>query len=212
MQSMTDGGSSPRSPRLSFLFSAILPGTGQLYNGSQRGYVYLAVEAMAWFARVSYKDAADRKEADFRAFADRHWDFDQWVGTREDPGCGWADGTDQQLLEYRESDLNQYYDELASGTEYRCGWDDAVASGNDVTSANWDDYRDQRNKASSFDSRAGLALGAIVLNRLVSAVDAFRIARGREVAGEAPSLRFTSELEGDLRSPMATFRLTKELP
>ena len=71
MQSMTDGGSSPRSPRLSFLFSAILPGTGQLYNGSQRGYVYLAVEAMAWFARVSYKDAADRKEADFRAFADR---------------------------------------------------------------------------------------------------------------------------------------------
>ena len=106
--------------------------------------------------------------------------------------------------------------ELASRLEFRFAFEGDVlrvlVDGNDVTSANWDDYRDQRNKASSFDSRAGLALGAIVLNRLVSAVDAFRIARGREVAGEAPSLRFTSELEGDLRSPMATFRLTKELP
>ncbi|MEZ4649254.1 MAG: hypothetical protein R3E97_10850 [Candidatus Eisenbacteria bacterium] len=118
---------------------------------------------------------------------------------------------DEQLAEYRDTDPDQYYDELASGSEYRCGWDDAVFGGSEITSENWRDYRDQRNTANSFDSRAGFALGALVLNRLVSAVDAFRIARGRQV-GSSPSLRFTSDLEGDLGSPVATFRLTKELP
>ena len=202
-----------RSPRLSFLLSAILPGAGQLYNGSRRGYAFLAVEASSWFVRTSYLDAADRKEADYRAYADRYWDFDRFKGSENSPGCGFAPGADVLLEQYRVEDPVRYYAQLATGDDYRCGWADAAFdSGTDeVVSDHRTDYRNQRERSNTFQSRAGLALGVLVLNRVVSAVDAFRLARGKEL-GNAPSFRITGELDGDVAEPRAVFRLTKEFP
>lgn len=216
-QSLTEASSSSpapaRSPRLSFLLSAILPGAGQLYNANSRGYVFLALDAASWFTRSSYLDAADRKEADARAFADRHWDFDRFVGAEGNEGCGFPPGADTLLAGYFEDDRNQYYEELANGDEYRCGWDDARfdPESDRVLSDRRVEYREQRDRQNTFENRAGLALGVLVLNRIVSAVDAFRLARGRD-AGEAPSLRLTSELGREEGGPRAVFRLTKEFP
>ena len=44
----------PKSPGKALLFSAAVPGTGQLYNGAKRGFVYLGVEALSWFAYFSF--------------------------------------------------------------------------------------------------------------------------------------------------------------
>lgn len=202
-----------RSPRLSFVLSAILPGAGQLYNGSQRGYLFLALEATSWFVRGSYLDAADRKEADSRDFADRHWDFDRFLGSVNDDGCGFAPGADTLLAGFAANDLDRYYKEIANGGDYQCGWDDAVfdPSRDEIVSARRAEFRDRRETRNTFQSRAGLALGVIVLNRVVSAVDAFRMARGRET-GKSPSFRVTGAVGGNENGPEAVFRLTKELP
>ncbi len=56
------------------LFSAILPGTGQLYAGSYwKSALFLAVEAAAWAINISYNKKGDDQTDFFQSFADQNW-------------------------------------------------------------------------------------------------------------------------------------------
>lgn len=202
-----------RPPGLAFLFSAILPGAGQLYNGNRRGYAFLGIEAVAWFTRLHYSNAGDTRRDDYRRFADRHWDLQRYRDSQNLDGCVWSEGADSTIATLYESGGGRYYEEIGRD-DYRCGWDDydeGLATDPAARSPHRREYLDFRATENSLRDKASLALGILVLNRVVSAVDAFRTAKSRE-SGSSPSLRLESAVEGGWTTQRAVFRLVKEFP
>lgn len=56
------------------VFSAVLPGAGQLYSGSYwKAAAFLAVEATAWYMNVAYNRKGKDKDTEFRAYAAENW-------------------------------------------------------------------------------------------------------------------------------------------
>jgi hypothetical protein len=203
-----------RKPGVAFLLSALLPGAGQLYNGNRRGYLFLGVEAASWFARLSYLDASDRKEEDYQAFANRHWSYPRFHDTAGEDGCLWTGEADSLIQVIQGEDETEYYEEIASSDTYRCGWDDFSEhydpTDPDRLSPRRAEFREQREKANQLQDRANLAVAALVLNRIVSAVDAFRVARSRQP--EASDFRLESRLTGSMVNPRLDLTITRTIP
>lgn len=203
------------APGVALLASLALPGAGQLLNGDRRGFIYLGVEAGAWFARASYLDAARNKEGESERYARRHWDYTRWSGTTGEDGCLYSARADSALTALANRDLDRYYDALGKQDDYRCGWDD-FRSGYDPdnpnsSSAHRLDFRKMRNQSNDLQDKASLAMTVLVLNRIVSGIDAFQTAR-RARAGGGSALHLESRLSGDPRDPRAVLALTCRVP
>jgi hypothetical protein len=206
---------SPRRPGVAFLMSAILPGAGQLYNGDHRGYLYLGLEAGAWFARLSYLDAGNTREGEYESFARRHWEFGKYRAAAGMDGCTWSAADDSVLLWFNAHDMQQYYEEIGKYDKYRCGWDDFSFDPDHprTLSPNRSHYRDMRKQSNDLLSNARLALAVAVVNRVISGVDAFRSARRRsESLALGQNLRLENGLNGTWRRPKAFVKLVWELP
>jgi hypothetical protein len=195
--------SAPRrtSPALAFLFSAGLPGTGQFYNGNRRGFAYLAVEAVAWIAHLSFRSSGNKKEDEFKDFADLHWELGRYRDSVGDPACTgsrqWNEDADSLIVYFSENNRDHYYEDIGKLEAYACGWD---------TQANRQEYRDLREESNDLKSWSRRALMFAFLNHLVSAVDAFRTARARELR-LAPDTELKMDIGGKWNKPRATLRL-----
>jgi hypothetical protein len=192
-----------KSPAKAFLFSALLPGTGELYVGSPRGYVFLGIEAATWITYASYKSSSSNKEEEMFAFADDHFSIDAFsrncVGQ---PGQPCSDAL-SQIENFYVSDRAEYYEIISKNPIYKPGWGVTVDSQGDFTYENGpppaegtDDFRswvsnqaakqdehyasynETRDDRNSLDKTArGMTMVALV-NHLASAWDAFALARG----------------------------------
>ncbi len=216
-RSRDSGNGRSMNPGLAFLMSALLPGSSQVYMGSRRGYAYLGIEAAGWFTRTHYLDAGDRRTREFEAFARRHWSLMRYRDSFADDRCLYTAANDSVLVHYWENDRQQYYESIGKYDRYRCGWDDFAEThdpANDrAESPNRAKYRDMRRQSNDLLDNARLALGFLFLNRVVSGVDAFRMARARSSGQSTYSgLRLESDLEGGPGSPRAVIRLVKVLP
>lgn len=202
-------------PKVSFLLSAILPGAGQLYNGDERGYLYLGIEAAAWFARVSYLDAGNKKRNEYERFADVHWALATYRASNGVLGANYTPENDSLIVRFSSQDRQQYYEEIGKYDKFRAGWDDweDTYDPNDdrALSPNRARYRRMRQSSNDLLDRARLALAAALVNRVVSSVDAFRSARGRAHGEPESSLRLESGFRGG-DNPQAMLALVKVLP
>lgn len=74
----SDGGG--RSRYLPVLFSALVPGTGEIYLGYKwRGAALIAMEAGAWTGYFYYRNKGlDTREA-YENYADSHWNVNKWI-------------------------------------------------------------------------------------------------------------------------------------
>ena len=67
-------------PGLGMLGSFILPGLGQVYAESPRkALLFTSIEAGVWYFRGKTQDDMDSKAAEYKRFADEHWDFGRSV-------------------------------------------------------------------------------------------------------------------------------------
>jgi len=128
------------SPGKAFLLSALVPGSGQLYMGQKRGWIYLAADIAAWTGYFIMDSKAQDIEDDYAAFAEEHYtltnpDFSNdaergWVEWWDLFGRLDADYTfaDSVYLEYIVDDYENarenYYQEIAESNAYIYGWDD----------------------------------------------------------------------------------------
>lgn len=65
------------NPGKALVLSAIIPGAGQHYAGhTWRGALFLAVEIGAWYGVVHYYNEGQKKDDEFKAYADMHFDED----------------------------------------------------------------------------------------------------------------------------------------
>jgi hypothetical protein len=179
-------------PGIAFLMSAALPGAGQLAQGRRRAFLYLGVELFSWIAHFSWKDAGNKKEGEYEAYARRHWDFDKWrelasgdslecldaIPTGVDP----ADAESTLVRFIREGNLQHFYEDIGKLEAYRGGWGDYDCANPDEMSPQRKNYRNMRADSNDYLEDARLAKTLAFLNRIVSAVDAFRVSKGARLA------------------------------
>ncbi len=203
------------SPALAFLMSATLPGSGQLVEGRNRAFAYLGAEALAWITHFSWKDASRKKEQESESFADRHWSFDDWSSNADT--CSGSIPFGMNRAELQESILSQraarsdaYYASLAKQDGYRGGWDDFACGTGENYTVNRRAYSGMRQDSNDFLAKARLATTFAFLNRIVSAVDAYRTARGARMS-LSPQTRLELDLKGSLARPGVFLRVRRGL-
>jgi hypothetical protein len=171
------------SPAAAGFLSGVLPGAGQLAMGQQRGWLYLGIEGAAWFAYFSLRSAGHQSETDYREFADQHWEWTRYRTVTDCPGGGPQNFEEEQaaLQDLYDNEKNKFYQEIGDQTVYACGWD---------TNGNRSDYVGMLDHADQLFRASGVMVGAVLLNHLVSAVDAARSAAGRRRAEGLGSLHW----------------------
>jgi hypothetical protein len=156
---------SDTKPWKSGALSLLLPGAGQLLNGrTTKAKLFFGSEAAFWVGFASFKMYANWREDDFINFAaqrananlrGKDKDFQDWVGFYDD------------IYQYNTAGriISPDRPYLVDNAENHWQWDNAADKAT---------YRYIKNRAREADKRANLMLGLLVVNRVVSAIDAYR--------------------------------------
>jgi len=159
------------------LMSAAIPGTGEMYAGNpNRGAVFLAADAVALFTYYHSGNEVDRLKQNYEKYA--------YVQA----GIPLHRSSDYYTLLHRwksSADYNAHYEMLARNYFLLLQYDpegyNAYISthqylGEDAwdwqTDRNWNTYKSLRRQHNAQLMNQKLALGAIIANRIISAVDA----------------------------------------
>jgi len=189
------GGSSGKehNPAAMFGFSLIVPGSGQLIQGEKRGYIYLLVELALVGGAYALSEQGLEERSDYEAFADAEWAreayMDWYAANCEDcTDCGY------ECRPVAEYGTQEYYEDIGKYDTYWRWWN----IDGDEWEIEWDGYSDTdvavRNEYWGMRIQSNDTLGqsryllmAVLLNHVVSAADAFLIARGdqKEPPGDA---------------------------
>jgi hypothetical protein len=167
----------PPSPILAGFLSALVPGSGQLIQGQRRGWVYLGIEAAGWFAYLAVHDAAKQGETDYQEYADLNWSWARYdTVTSCGPGLGPSDSfpDEKAQLQYDyDNNRDQYYLDLIQ-KEYACGWGDPQGQRAG--------YQSMIDDSDNLYNAAGYVIGGIVLNHVLSGIDAAKSAASKRKA------------------------------
>ena len=160
-----------KNPGQASLMSAVVPGTGQLYAGSNRGYIFLGVEAVAMMAFIKYNnDSKDKRDTYYGYVGDPNAANSRFSFTR-------LEGTVSpeeiaRLEEVYAKDPREFYDEVTTNDQLAAGWSDAgVETGQRSQAAT---YMDEVN---NLDRKSNFGLATLIANHLVATVDALHLAR-----------------------------------
>lgn len=74
----------PKSTRKAFFLSFLLPGLGEAYVGSKRGFLFAGIEIAAWWLYLTNTRKGEDMEADFHDFANLNWHFTDIVDSQGD--------------------------------------------------------------------------------------------------------------------------------
>lgn len=157
-----------KRPWQAFMMSLVIPGTGEQYTGSiVKSRVFMAAELGGWVSLISFKHLGKWRQDDYRLLAateagaqvdgkdDRYFDVVGFYDSREEYNkVGGA--FDPERPYYPDTD------------EYFWNWSSEAARKR---------YRDLKNDSKSYYRNSDFALGFILANHFLSAVDAFWSAR-----------------------------------
>jgi len=168
-----------KSPKTAFFLSLLVPGLGELYSGAKwRAAGFMASEGLTWLAYFSWRSKGNDLKADFRLFADQHWNVSRYHAWQ---AYNQAQPVSQQYYETehlpdKATDTQQYYELIGKYAQFIYGWDDVTVP---FTTANMSvhsdlqqDYEGQRNHSNKYLKRASTIVGVAVLNRIASAIHA----------------------------------------
>ncbi len=122
--SATSGDPDGLNPGKALVLSAIIPGAGQRYAGQTwKGLLFLAVEIGAWYGVVHYYNEGQKKDDEFKEYADTHFSEDvyRWQEFRvaRDPRFGSAgaypDDDEHDFDTWTDEDWNDKIKYLPSG-------------------------------------------------------------------------------------------------
>ena len=199
-----------KSPKKAFFLSALLPGLGEFYAGSKKGFIFMAIEAAAMYTYFKFNSEGKDIETKFRDFANAHWiysDYEQWLVDR-------FDAVDPLLMQgithedsmavisaneeiSRDSQGNpiknqQYYEMIGKYDQFVYAWDDVIedprgypAYNDSALSIKRDNYESLRNDSNKKLKTRDNGLKVMLLNRAISAIDAARFAWKRNQSLEA---------------------------
>ena len=168
-----------KSPMRAFLFSAIVPGTGELYSKAKRGWLFMAAEAAFWTTYIVVHGRAEELKDDYVDFVDRHIVFEA-----DSPVNSTAKWTLEDYEHATQSDNWHYvYTENNGNPIDRVGkyyWADLPedlidqpggVSLSESQSPSRVEAFSKRNLANDKFEQAKVFLGLVVFNHVASAVD-----------------------------------------
>ena len=192
-----------KSPFKAFLLSAAVPGLGQYYYGSRvKPFIFLGAEITAWGLYFKWHGDGQDKEDLFEAFNREHWSetsYEQYLfyayGEWDDELVN-ATEVSHHLPDTR---TQQYYEMTGKYDQFAWGWDDATRDGNTLddyappnntnlaitseakapVSQNRLHYEDMRHDANQAFDRAQKMVIASIVNRLVSAFEAYFVTKSQ---------------------------------
>jgi len=204
-----------KSPFKAFLYSMVIPGTGQLYTGSKlKAAVFLGIEALTLSGYVVYHGKGNDKTTEFEDFANLHWSEDRYSYflTRNWPD---SDGDDDNVFDtwgnsvfthhLPDSPTQQYYEMIGKYDQFVFGWDDVDIDSSqwiydnlgDANSANRLLYEDMRHEANKMFDRSTAALIATMVNHMISGVEAALAARNHNKKVDANAGRLSLRADVD---------------
>jgi TM2 domain-containing membrane protein YozV len=159
---MTDG----KSEVAAMIFSAVAPGTGQVYTGRPwSGVAFAAVEVLGWLGWHRTRESADDLRQEARQFA----------GTPTDTASAWSfaryeqsHGEDLVLRALYAKDPDAFDEAIANDPQYAPGW----AATHDQA-----EFRDLRDRSDTRLTQSRIAESGLWINHVVAALDALRLAR-----------------------------------
>ena len=156
--------------------SAIVPGTGQLYAGSNRGYIFLGVEAVAMMAYIKYNnDSQDKKETYYGYVGDPNAAGSRFSFARLEGHV--SPDEIARLEQIYARDQREFYDEVTTNDALAAGWSDAgIETGQRSQAAT---YRDE---VDNLDRKSNFGLATLIANHIVATVDALHLARINNIA------------------------------
>ena len=188
-----------KSPVLSGVLSAIVPGAGQFYNEDYWiAGIFIAVEAALITTAVVFDKKGDDQTNTFQNYADdytnpdHHWsvvDYARWLNMYHDGNIqinpdeslppwervNWAELNaaetgSHHLYPYGDQ---QYYEMIGKYHQYAAGWNDySGGANNDLISPNFTYYSGLRGQANDYYNTASTAVVGVYINHLLSAAEA----------------------------------------
>jgi hypothetical protein len=156
------------SPAAGMVLSLVLPGAGELYTGSRKmASIFFGAEVLFWSAFASFRVYGLWKKNDYEQFAVSHAgislsgkDHDYFLALEH-----YDNVRAYNEAKLRERDFDALYPETS---EYNWQWDSRSSRL---------EYETLRVASDRAFERSLIVIGGIVLNHLVSAVDALRLGR-----------------------------------
>jgi len=196
---LADDMPSKKSPVLSGVLSAILPGAGQVYNEDYWiAGVFVVIEAALITTAVVYDNKGDEQTEYFQNYADdytnpdHHWsvvNYAEWLNEYKDQNI--QINPDESLPPWERVDWNelnaaetgshtlpphgeqQYYELIGKYHQYSPGWNDYTGGENNAQiSPNFKYYAGERGEANDYYNTASTAIVGIYINHLLSAAEA----------------------------------------
>lgn len=170
-----------KSVTKAFFLSLLLPGTGEAYIG-ETGYtkVFLSIELIGWGLFVANRINVHKREEDYKNYAAEH----AGLSGQDRSDQYWIDiGKYDNIYLYneqrrRDRDIEALYPEDIS---YQWQWD------NYANRLYYDGYRIETRQ---IDENKIYIIGGIILNHVISAINAMRVARAHNREIEQLGWRF----------------------
>ncbi len=188
-----------KSTRRAFLYSLIIPGTGQLYAKSTfiKPLLFLGIEAAGLYLYADYHgNGADIRDR-YQAFADTTWSYDQYIESLagDYPSADWQYGDTAKWFDLDEGKFvnlfsehldveidpvvdsafpirnHAYYENIGKYDQFQWGWIDHAYPDGD-SSIYRQKYLTMRKESNDEFSKATTMLFVTMANHVVSAFDA----------------------------------------
>jgi len=199
---MADDLPGKKSPVLSGVLSAILPGAGQVYNEDWWiAGIFVVVEAALITTAITYDNKGDDQTAYFESFADdytnpeHNWSvvrYAEWLAEYEGADLSKIVISDDESLppwqRVNWAELNaaekgshklpphgeqQYYELIGKYHQYSGGWNDYTGGANNsLISPNYEYYSGQRGLANDYYNTSSTAIVGVYINHILSAAEA----------------------------------------
>ncbi|MBL8016958.1 MAG: hypothetical protein JNK43_06795 [Ignavibacteria bacterium] len=190
-----------KSIGLGLLFSALLPGAGELYGENYlRAGIFFGIELLAWGTYFYFQGKGNSQTDDFQAYADQYWDvrtYARWLKDQQFPSSGGInpDEPNRDILREQimvcervnfshtmpEYGSQQYYELIGKYQNFQAGWTNlSHVPTRDPGPYNYQTYKDpvfidyanERQKANDFYDYAKIGPITAVINHVLSALDA----------------------------------------
>ncbi|KUG25852.1 hypothetical protein ASZ90_004313 [hydrocarbon metagenome] len=154
-----------KKPGLAIIYSLILPGMGELYADAYDSGLYFTIaDGVFWGAVAGFNIYGGWKEDNYRSFAESQGGVD--INGKDEKY--FADiGNYVDIYQYnRTQELNRNFSAIYNETTHFWQWE---------TNSQRSEYREMWTSSENAFNNVRFAVGALILNRLASAINAVRL-------------------------------------
>ena len=171
-----------KSLKRAFVYSLLIPGTGEFYAGSKiKAAAFFGLDVALWALYFSYHGKGKNKEGEYRDYADVQWsekDYIAWLsekwGITSDTEPYYVDPLTQERFYFSHhlpgSKTGQYYEMIGKYEQFSEGWVDYDST---VKFSQYrETYLDMRHDANDLLNKATYSAMFSLANHILSAFDA----------------------------------------